>query len=115
MYWRKSCKINVHQTILGFSRYKFYDVSLNVSGSDVYTALEESFIFFGGVCERIQVDNATVFITNASKDNLILESKILSLCGLYGIKPTRSMPSHPWSKGKVESPFSYLETHFILE
>ena len=30
-------KINVHQTILGFSRYKFYDVSLNVSGSDVYT------------------------------------------------------------------------------
>ena len=106
-------KINVHQTILGFSRYKFYDVSLNVSGSDVYTALEESFIFFGGVCERIQVDNATVFITNASKDNLIWNPRFLSLCGLYGIKPTRSMPSHPWSKGKVESPFSYLETHFI--
>ena len=106
-------KINVHQTILGFSRYKFYDVSLNVSGSDVYTALEESFIFFGGVCERIQVDNATVFITNASKDNLVWNPRFLSLCGLYGIKPTRSMPSHPWSKGKVESPFSYLETHFI--
>ncbi|MCB0369778.1 MAG: IS21 family transposase [Bdellovibrionales bacterium] len=106
-------KINVHQTILGFSRYKFYDVSLNVSGSDVYTALEESFIFFGGVCERIQVDNATVFITNASKDNLVWNPRFLSLCGLYGIKPTRSMPAHPWSKGKVESVFSYLETHFI--
>jgi len=106
-------KINVHQTILGFSRYKFYDVSLNVSGSDVYTALEESFIYFGGVCERIQVDNATVFITNASKDNLVWNPRFLALCGLYGIKPTRSMPAHPWSKGKVESPFSYLETHFI--
>jgi transposase InsO family protein len=35
------------------------------------------------------------------------------LCGFYGIKPTRSIPSHPWSKGKVESVFSYLETHFI--
>ena len=44
-------KINVHQTILGFSRYKFYNVSLHVTASDVYTALEESFSFFGGVCE----------------------------------------------------------------
>lgn len=108
-----SVKINIHQTILGYSRYKFYDVSLHVSASDVYCALEESFHFFGGVCERIQVDNATVFITNASKDNLVWNTRFLALCGFYGIKPTRSMPSHPWSKGKVESVFSYLETHFI--
>jgi transposase len=108
-----SVKINVHLTILGYSRYKFYDVSLSVTGSDVYTALEESFIFFGGVCERIQVDNATVFVINASKDNLVWNTRFLHLCGFYGIKPTRSMPSHPWSKGKVENPFSYLETHFI--
>lgn len=109
----KSVKINVHQTILGFSRYKFYDVSLCVTGSDVYTALEESFHFFGGVCKRIQVDNATVFVTNASKENLVWNPRFLALCGFYGIKPTRSIPRHPWSKGKVESVFSYLETHFI--
>mgnify|MGYP005989262331 FL=1 len=108
-----SVKINIHNTILGYSRYKFYDVSLNVTSSDVYTALEESFIYFGGVCERIQVDNATVFVTNASKDNLVWNSRFLHLCGFYGIKPTRSIAGHPWSKGKVESPFSYLETHFI--
>lgn len=40
-------------------------------------------------------------------------SRFLHLCGFYGIKPTRSIPGHPWSKGKVENPFSYLETHFI--
>lgn len=109
----ESVKINIHHTILSYSRYKFYDVSLSVTSSDVYTALEESFLFFGGVCERIQVDNASVFVTNASKDNLIWNSRFLHLCGFYGIKPTRSIPGHPWSKGKVESPFSYLETHFI--
>ncbi len=108
-----SVKVHVHQTILAFSRYKFYDASLNVTSSDVLNALEESFEFFGGVCERIQVDNAGVFVTNASKDNLIYNSRFLSFCGFYGIKPTRSLPAHPWSKGKVESPFSYLETHFI--
>lgn len=106
-------KINIHHTILSYSRYKCYDVSLSATASDVYTALEESFIFFGGVCERIQVDNAGVFVTNASKDNFVWNSRFLHLCGFYGIKPTRSMPRHPWSKGKVESPFSYLETHFI--
>ena len=108
-----SVKINIHHTILSYSRYKFYDVSLNVTSSDVYTALEESFIFFGGICERIQVDNATCFVTNASKDNLVWNSRFLHLCGFYGIKPTRSIPGHPWSKGKVENAFNYLETHFI--
>jgi len=109
----QSVKINIHHTILGYSRYKFYDVSLHVTSSDVYTALEESFIFFGGVCDRIQVDNATCFVTNASRDNFVWNTRFLHLCGFYGIKPTRSIPGHPWSKGKVESVFSYLETHFI--
>jgi len=109
----QSVKINIHLTILSFSRYKCYDVSLNVTSSDVYTALEESFVFFGGVCERIQVDNATCFVTNASRDDFAWNRRFLHLCGFYSIKPTRSIPGHPWSKGKVENPFSYLETHFI--
>lgn len=106
-------KVYVHLCILGHSRYKCYDASLSITQSDVFTALEESFSFFGGVCERLQVDNATVFVTNASKENLVWNQRFLHFCGFYGIKPTRSLPAHPWSKGKVESPFAYLETHFI--
>ncbi len=109
-----SVKIYIHQTILGFSRLKFYDVSLSITQSDVLNALEESFHFFGGVCDRIQVDNARVFIDNASRDNLIWNKRFLHFCGFYGIKPTRSIPGHPWSKGKVEKPFDYLENHFIM-
>ena len=107
-------KIYVHQTILGFSRYKFYSVTLSMTQSDVLNALEESFIFFGGVCERIQVDNAKVFVDNASRDNFVWNKRFLHFCGFYGIKPTRSIPGHPWSKGKVEKPFDYLENHFIM-
>ena len=66
-----------------------------------------------GVCDRIQVDNAKCFVTNASRNNFVCNTRFLHLCGFYGIKPTRSIPGHPWSKGKVENPFSYLETHFI--
>lgn len=110
----QSVKIYIHHTILGFSRLKFYDVSLSITQSDVLNALEESFHFFGGVCDRIQVDNAKVFINNASRDNLVWNRRFLHFCGHYGIKPTRSIPGHPWSKGKVEKPFDYLENHFIM-
>ncbi len=44
-----------------------------------------------------------------------MEKNYLKLCGHYGFEPTRSMPNHPWSKGKVENPFDYLEDHFIKE
>ncbi len=107
-------KIYIHQTILGYSRYKFYNATLSMTQSDVLNAIEESFVFFGGVCERIQVDNAKVFVDNSSKDNFAWNKRFLHFCGFYGIKPTRSIPGHPWSKGKVEKPFSYLEDHFIM-
>ena len=42
-----------------------------------------------------------------------MESRYLTLCAHYGFTPTRSLPGHPWSKGKVEKPFSFIETHFI--
>jgi transposase len=107
-------KIYIHQTILGYSRYKFFSVTLSITQSDVLNALEESFHLFGGVCDRIQVDNAKVFIDNASRDNLVWNKRFMHFCGFYGIKPTRSIPGHPWSKGKVEKPFDYLENHFIM-
>ena len=107
-------KIYVHQTILGYSRYKCFDVSLSITQSDVLNALEESFSMFGGVCERVQVDNAKVFVDNASRENLVWNKRFMHFCGFYGIKPTRSIPGHPWSKGKVEKPFDYLENHFIM-
>jgi hypothetical protein len=37
----------------------------------------------------------------------------MHFCGHYGFTPSRSLPYHPWSKGKVERPFAYIEDHFI--
>ncbi|MCX6137504.1 MAG: hypothetical protein NTV54_08435, partial [Ignavibacteriales bacterium] len=67
----------------------------------------------GGVPERIQSDNAKVFVTNPSRNNFCWNERYLQFCGHYGYEPSRSLPGHPWSKGKVEKPFEYLETHFI--
>jgi transposase len=106
-------RVYVYGYILGFSRRIIFEASLSVHQGSVFEALENSFAESGGVPEMVQTDNAACFVTNASKEQFQWNSRYLTFCGHYGFKPTRSLPGHPWSKGKVEKPFSYLETHFI--
>jgi len=105
--------IYVFSYINGFSRYQILEVSLSQTQAAIFEALENSIRECNGACSRIQTDNAKAFITNASVNNLQWNQRYIHFCGHYGFSPSRSLPAHPWSKGKVEKPFSYLENHFI--
>ena len=105
--------IYVYSYINSFSRYQILEVSLSQNQGAIFEALENSMIESGGVCQRLQTDNAKAFVINASRNNFSWNPRYLTLCAHYGFTPTRSLPGHPWSKGKVERPFCYLETHFI--
>jgi transposase len=105
--------IYVYSYINAFSRYQILEVSLSQNQGAIFEALENSFIESGGVCLRLQTDNAKSFVINASKNNFQWNPRYLNLCAHYGVTPTRSLPGHPWSKGKVERPFSFIEAHFI--
>jgi len=96
-----------------FSRYQILEVSLSQNQGAIFEALENSIIETGGVCQRLQTDNAKSFVIDPSKNNLQWNPRYLNLCAHYGFTPTRSLPGHPSSKGKVEKPFSFIETHFI--
>jgi transposase len=106
-------RLYIHLTLLGYSRYRIYEASLEVHQGEVFGALEESFQQLGGLTERVQVDNTKVFVQDPCSDRFRWNGKFLQFCGFYGISPSRSAPYHPWSKGKVEKPFSHLEDHFI--
>lgn len=106
-------RVYVHVTELGWSRSKVLSASLSIKQSDVLEALEDAFFQFGGVASRIQVDNARAFVEDASIAHFQWNRRYLEFLGFYGIHPTRSLPGHPWSKGKVERPFEYIEDHFI--
>ncbi len=108
-------KVVVFCYILGFSRYRVYEASLSETQGCVFEAMENSFIESDGVPSRVQTDNARCFVDNASKENFQWNKRYIHFCGHYGFKPSRSLPGHPWSKGKVENPFDYLENHFIKE
>jgi transposase len=109
----KLVKIFIFTYLLGYSRYRIYNVSLSESASAVYEAIEDSIFELEGAAHRLQTDNAKCFIQNASSNNLQYNSRYLAFCGHFGFEPTRSLPAHPWSKGKVENPNKYLEYHFV--
>lgn len=106
-------KIYLYSYINSFSRYQIIEVSLCQNQAAVFEALENSVRECNGVCSRVQTDNAKAFIDNASVNNFRWNQRYLHFCGHYGFSPSRSLPAHPWSKGKVEKPFSYIENHFI--
>jgi hypothetical protein len=86
--------------------------SLSQTQSSVFEALEEGLTRIGGVPERIQTDNhATLYIAKKKEWN----PRYLQFANHYGFQPSRSEFRSPWSKGKVENPFSYLENHFIAD
>jgi len=111
----KLTKIYVYSYILGYSRYRVYEVSLNERAESAYEAIEQSIKEIGGVVQRIQTDNAKCFVIKATKNSLEWNKMYLNLCAHYSFEPSRSLPRHPWSKGKVENPFYYLENHFIKD
>lgn len=106
-------RVSVFCYILGYSRYRIYEASLSETQGSILEALEMGIRKTGGVPERIQTDNARCFVDNASVDNFKWNKRYLHFCGHYRLTPTRSLPRRPWSKGKVENPFDYLEDHFI--
>lgn len=108
-------RIIVYCYILGFSRYRIYEASLSENQSSVLEALEDGIRKTGGVPVRVQTDNARCFVDNASRENFSWNKRYMHFCGHYRITPSRSLPKRPWSKGKVENPFDYLEDHFITD
>ncbi len=109
----KLTKVIIFSYINSFSRYIVLEASVSENQGSVFEALEKGIIESGGVPSRIQTDNAKVFVKNASKNNFQWNERYLHFCGHYGFEPSRSLPAHPWSKGKVEKPFQYIENHFI--
>ncbi|MFQ6109744.1 MAG: IS21 family transposase [Candidatus Aminicenantales bacterium] len=106
-------KVYVFSFLLGFSRKRVYEASLEDKRGFVFEAMEKSFWQLQGVPLEVLTDNPKCFIKDASIVRFRWNEKYLQFCGYYGFKPIRALPGKPETKGKVENPFSYLETHFI--
>ena len=106
-------KVTVFCLVFCFSRRKFYWPSLDATQVSVFESIEAGLGHFGGSPKELLVDNARVFVDDASPERFRWNQHFLELCGYYSIEPRACQPGRPRTKGKVERPFYYLEQHFI--
>jgi len=106
-------KVYVSCLILGYSRFRHYHATLDVTQPSIFEAIEAGFAAFGGVPKQVLFDNPRALVTRV-RPHLVWNDVLLALADHYGFLPLACWPSRAQTKGKVENPFGYLEAQFIL-
>ena len=109
----KERRVIIFNTILCFSRYRKYFMSLSEKQWSVFEALEDAFKYFKGVPSELLVDNAKAMVEKRTNVSVQWNKKFAEFMGYYKIQPKACKVRKPRTKGKVENPFFYLEQHFI--
>lgn len=105
-------KVYISCLILGYSRYRHYCASLDITQPSIFEAIEEGLVAFGGVPKEVLFDNPKALVTRA-RPHLVWNSALMAFAGHYCFLPRACWPYRAQTKGKVENPFRYLETQFI--
>jgi transposase len=110
----KAVTIYTHETILGFSRKKYYTFSLTITGSDIIRAIHEALAFYGGVPLELVMDNAKQMVITHERSGAVLYNEaFLKFMGLMGIDLNPCQNYRARTKGKVERPFYHLQEHLL--
>ncbi len=109
----KRILVFVYSLLLGYSRRVHWFASLSDKMDAVFEGLVEGFVHFDGCCRSVVVDNPKTFVLRHRGADLVFNDAFLRLCGHFCVQPIAGTPRHPQGKGKVENPFSHLETWVI--
>jgi len=103
-------RVNLFSSILGYSRRQYLRF---VESQDMTTTLRQhvrAFEHLGGVTATCLYDNMKVVVTGYEDDVPIYNPRFLAFATPYGFRPLACRVRRPQTKGKVERPFSYVET-----
>ena len=106
-------KVYIIIVILGFSRYRCYIASLDITQHSIFEAIEKCFEYFGYCPTELLMDNARQMVDNANRKMFKWNKKFEEFLAYYKVEPIACKVRHAWTKGKVENPFYYLENHFV--
>lgn len=109
-------KVYCFAMILAASRKKAVCFSLKVDAAAIYEAIQELFDDLGGVTLELLIDNpkALVIENNPKSEKEILYNPEAMMMAKHLGTELNACPCYwPRKKGKVESPFDYIEEQFI--
>jgi transposase len=106
-------RVHAFSYVLGYSRRQYLHF---VEAQDFATTVREhirAFEHLGGVAATCLYDNMKVVVSGYDGDLPVYNPRFLAFAAHYGFRPVACRPRRPQTKGKVERPFSYVETSLL--
>ena len=97
--------ISIFLIVLGNSRFKYIELTLDQSQGTLFKCLVNSFHYFGGRTEEILFDNMKTIVDQVRSDytDVVINNKALQFSKDAGFKIVTCRPYRPRTKGKVET------------
>ena len=97
--------ISIFLIILGNSRYKYIELTLDQTQATLFRCLTNAFEYFGGTTEEILFDNMKTIVdrTKSSLNDIIINSKAEQFSKDAGFEIVTCRPYRPRTKGKIET------------
>lgn len=97
--------INIFLYILGYSRIKYLQLTVDRLQPTLFDCLNQAFDKFGGVPEEIWFDNMKTVVDHSKSQfsNVVFNERFRQYAKDAGFKPIACRPFRPQTKGKVEA------------
>jgi transposase len=104
---------HVLRIVLSYSRKAYSEVILRQSTDEFLRCVENAFWAFGGVPQRLSLDNLRAAVTVADWYDPELNPKVRSFAEHYGVAFLPTRPYTPRHKGKVERGVDYVQENAL--
>jgi transposase len=98
---------------LAYSRHQYVEFVWDQSVATWLGCHRRAFEWFGGVPQRLIIDNAKCAIIKASRHDPLVQRSYAECAEAYGFKIDPCPPGDPQKKGIVESGIKYLKGNFL--
>lgn len=98
---------------LCWSRHQYAEIVLDQKVPTWLECHRHAFEWFGGVPQKVIIDNAKCAITRACRRDPVVQRAYADCAEGYGFKIDALPPREPQMKGRVESGIKYLKKNFL--
>ena len=101
----KEYKINIFLIVLGYSRYKYIELTFDQTHETLFKCLTNAFKYYGGTTEEILFDNMKTIVDQVKSNytQVVINVKANQFAKDAGFQIITCKPYRPRTKGKVET------------
>jgi len=109
----KIVKAQCASLILAYSRRIFVQYFARFTRFEAKHFLLEAARFMDGVCPRCIIDNTSVVLARGSGPDAVMAPEMAAFAGALGFRFRAHAVGHSDRKGRIERPFSWIESNFL--